>query len=95
MFVTMHALSQEDLMNSELTRQLALEYDTVMIEQNANSRGKGTIFGLIGHFVRRRLYNRMLRRILNVVRYYFALLEFGKKACRFWQTTANTGGNHA
>lgn len=45
MFAAMHALSQEDLMNSELTRRLALKYDTVMIEQNANSRGKGTILG--------------------------------------------------
>ena len=45
MFAAMHALSQEDLMNSELTRQLALKYDTVMIEQTENSRGKGTILG--------------------------------------------------
>src|SRR5262249_16181366 len=34
MFAAMHALSQEQLMNSELTKQLALKHDTVMIEQS-------------------------------------------------------------
>ncbi len=45
MFAAMHALSQEDLMNPEFTRQLALKYDTVMIEESKNGRGKGTILG--------------------------------------------------
>jgi hypothetical protein len=45
MFAAMHALSQEDLMNAELTKALALKHDTVMIEQSADGRGKGTILG--------------------------------------------------
>ena len=45
MFADMHALSQEQLMNAELTRQLALKHDTVMIEQSKDGRGKGTILG--------------------------------------------------
>ena len=45
MFAAMHTLPQDDLMNSELTRQLALKFDTVMIEQSENGRGKGTILG--------------------------------------------------
>lgn len=34
MFAAMHALSQDQLMNAELTKQIALKYDTVMIEQS-------------------------------------------------------------
>jgi mannose-6-phosphate isomerase-like protein (cupin superfamily) len=45
MFAAMHALSQEELMNPELMRQLALKYDTVMIEKSVDGRGKGTILG--------------------------------------------------
>ena len=45
MFAAMHALTQEQLMNAELTRQLALKHDTVMIEQSKDGRGKGTILG--------------------------------------------------
>jgi hypothetical protein len=45
MFAAMHALSQEQLMNAELTKQLALAHDTVMIEQSKDGRGKGTILG--------------------------------------------------
>ena len=45
MFAAMHALSQEQLMNAELTKQLALKHDTVMIEQSKDGRGKGTILG--------------------------------------------------
>src|SRR6516164_10149776 len=45
MFAAMHALSQEQLMNAELTKQLALKHDTVMIEQSRDGRGKGTILG--------------------------------------------------
>src|SRR5215813_12602923 len=41
----MHALTQDQLMNAELTRQLALKHDTVMIEQSKDGRGKGTILG--------------------------------------------------
>jgi hypothetical protein len=35
----------EQLMNAELTKQLALAHDTVMIEQSKDGRGKGTILG--------------------------------------------------
>jgi len=47
MFADMHALTQDQLMNAELTRQLALKHDTVMIEieQNKDGRGKGMILG--------------------------------------------------
>jgi mannose-6-phosphate isomerase-like protein (cupin superfamily) len=45
MFAAMHALTPDELMNAELTRQLALKDDTVMIEQSADGRGKGTILG--------------------------------------------------
>ena len=45
MFAAMHALSQEELMNADLTKQLALKHDTVMIEQSTDGRGKGTILG--------------------------------------------------
>ena len=45
MFAAMHVLTHEQLMNAELTRQLALKHDTVMIEQSKDGRGKGTILG--------------------------------------------------
>jgi hypothetical protein len=45
MFAAMHALTPDELMNAELTRQLALKHDTVMIEQSTDGRGKGTILG--------------------------------------------------
>jgi mannose-6-phosphate isomerase-like protein (cupin superfamily) len=45
MFAAMHALTQEQLMDAELTRRIALEHDTVMIEQSKDGRGKGTILG--------------------------------------------------
>jgi mannose-6-phosphate isomerase-like protein (cupin superfamily) len=45
MFAAMHALSQDQLMNAELTKQIALKYDTVMVEQSKDGRGKGTILG--------------------------------------------------
>ena len=45
MFAAMHALSQEELMNAELTSRLALQHDTVMIERPSDGRGKGTILG--------------------------------------------------
>jgi mannose-6-phosphate isomerase-like protein (cupin superfamily) len=45
MFAAMHRLSQDELMNAELTRKIALEHDTVMIERSADGRGKGTILG--------------------------------------------------
>jgi mannose-6-phosphate isomerase-like protein (cupin superfamily) len=45
MFADMHALSQEQLMDAEFTKQLALKHDTVMIEQSKDGRGKGTILG--------------------------------------------------
>jgi mannose-6-phosphate isomerase-like protein (cupin superfamily) len=45
MFAAMQALTQDQLMNAELTRQLALTHDTVMIEPAEDGRGKGTILG--------------------------------------------------
>jgi mannose-6-phosphate isomerase-like protein (cupin superfamily) len=45
MFAAMHRLSQDELMNAELTRKIALEHDTVMIERSTDGRGKGTILG--------------------------------------------------
>jgi mannose-6-phosphate isomerase-like protein (cupin superfamily) len=45
MFAAMHALTQEQIMDAELTRKIALEHDTVMIEQAVGGRGKGTILG--------------------------------------------------
>jgi hypothetical protein len=32
-------------MDAELTRRIALQHDTVMVEQAADGRGKGTILG--------------------------------------------------
>jgi mannose-6-phosphate isomerase-like protein (cupin superfamily) len=45
MFAAMHALTQDQLMNAELTKRIALEHDTVMIEKSESGRGKGTILG--------------------------------------------------
>src|SRR3954447_3483348 len=45
MFAAMHALTPEQLMDAELTKRIALEHDTVMIEQGAGGKGKGTILG--------------------------------------------------
>src|SRR5215212_9850441 len=45
MFAAMHALTPEQLMDAELTRKLALEHDTVMVEAAPTGRGKGTILG--------------------------------------------------
>jgi mannose-6-phosphate isomerase-like protein (cupin superfamily) len=45
MFAAMHALSNEQLMDAELTSRIALEHDTVMVEKSQDGRGKGTILG--------------------------------------------------
>jgi len=45
MFAAMHALSREQIMDAELTKKIALEHDTVMVEQAVGGRGKGTILG--------------------------------------------------
>ena len=45
MFAAMHALSQEQIMDAELTKKIALEHDTIMVEQPTDGRGKGTILG--------------------------------------------------
>jgi mannose-6-phosphate isomerase-like protein (cupin superfamily) len=45
MFAAMHALTQNQLMDAELTKKIAHEHDTVMIEQSKDGRGKGTILG--------------------------------------------------
>jgi hypothetical protein len=45
MFAAMHRLSHDQLMNAELTKEIALKYDTVMIEQSKDGQGKGTILG--------------------------------------------------
>src|SRR3569833_2885937 len=43
MFAAMHALTQDELMNANLTRELAHKHDTVMIEESNDVRCKGTI----------------------------------------------------
>src|SRR5262249_49013563 len=48
MFAAMHALTQDQLMAAEPTKQIALKYDTVMVEQRSDGSGKGTILGLNG-----------------------------------------------
>jgi mannose-6-phosphate isomerase-like protein (cupin superfamily) len=45
MFADMHALTREQLMDAELTKQIALKHDTVMLEHGKDGRGKGTILG--------------------------------------------------
>ena len=45
MFAAMHALSKDQLMDAELTKKIALDHDTVMVEQSTDGRGKGTILG--------------------------------------------------
>jgi len=45
MFAAMHALTPEQLMDAELTKQIALKHDTVMLEHGKDGRGKGTILG--------------------------------------------------
>ena len=45
MFAAMHALAQDQLMNAELTKQIALKHDTVTIEQSRDGKSKGTILG--------------------------------------------------
>jgi mannose-6-phosphate isomerase-like protein (cupin superfamily) len=45
MFAAMHALTKEQIMDAELTKKIALEHDTVMVEQTRDGRGKGTILG--------------------------------------------------
>lgn len=45
MFAAMHALTQEQIMDAELTKKIAFEHDTVMIEETKDGRGKGTILG--------------------------------------------------
>jgi len=45
MFAEMHALTREQLMDAELTKRIALNHDTVMLEHGKDGRGKGTILG--------------------------------------------------
>jgi mannose-6-phosphate isomerase-like protein (cupin superfamily) len=45
MFAAMQKLTQDQLMDAELTRKIALAHDTVMTEQSGDGRGKGTILG--------------------------------------------------
>ena len=45
MFAAMHALSQQEIMDAELTYKIALKHDTVMVEASKDGRGKGTILG--------------------------------------------------
>ena len=45
MFAAMHALTPDQLMDAELTKKIALDHDTVMVEQSKDGRGKGTILG--------------------------------------------------
>jgi tRNA(Met) C34 N-acetyltransferase TmcA len=41
----MHKLTQQQIMDAELTRKIAREHDTVMVETAKDGRGKGTILG--------------------------------------------------
>jgi hypothetical protein len=41
----MPRLTQEQIMSAELTKEIALEHDTVTVEQATDGRGKGTILG--------------------------------------------------
>jgi len=41
----MRALTKEQIMDAGLTKKVALEHDTVMIEQPKDGKGKGTILG--------------------------------------------------
>lgn len=45
MFAAMHKLTPEQLMDANYTSELALKFDTVMVEQPKDGRGKGTILG--------------------------------------------------
>jgi mannose-6-phosphate isomerase-like protein (cupin superfamily) len=45
MFAAMHALTKEQIMDAELTRKVALEHDTVMLEKPVDGKGRGTILG--------------------------------------------------
>jgi hypothetical protein len=45
MFAAIYALTQDKLMDAELTRRIALEHDTVMIEKSEGECGQGTILG--------------------------------------------------
>jgi mannose-6-phosphate isomerase-like protein (cupin superfamily) len=45
MFSAMHKLTAEQIMDAALTQKIALEHDTVMVEQSSDGRGKGTILG--------------------------------------------------
>jgi hypothetical protein len=47
MFVAMHALTQEQLMDAKLTSDLALKYDTVMVEQASKRSRQGHYFGIV------------------------------------------------
>ena len=46
MFAAMHALTQDQLMNAALTKEIALKHDTVMVEQSKDGRGKGATSGV-------------------------------------------------
>jgi len=45
MFAAMHALTPEQLKDSELTRRIAAEHDTVILADSAGGGAKGTVLG--------------------------------------------------
>jgi len=45
MFAAMHALSKDQIIDADFTKKIALQHDTVMVEQMSDGRGKGTILG--------------------------------------------------
>jgi hypothetical protein len=45
MFAAMHKLTEEQIMDAEFTKKIALEHDTVMVEAASGGKGKGTILG--------------------------------------------------
>lgn len=44
-FAALHKLTPEQIIEAELTRKIALEHDTMMVEPAKDGRGKGTILG--------------------------------------------------
>jgi mannose-6-phosphate isomerase-like protein (cupin superfamily) len=45
MFAAMHALTPEQLMDSELTRRIAAEHDTIVLADDKGGGAKGTVLG--------------------------------------------------
>jgi hypothetical protein len=44
-FAAVHKLTQEQIMEAELTKKIALEHDTVLVEEGSDGRSNGTVLG--------------------------------------------------